>query len=121
VLTDLERKLLALALDNAAHPGEIDNSAVMLLRSLRARGVKAEAVEEGNGTGQLAAPADVIYSRPDYGLCVFPFRKSKHYGELFKDIPPSYLRFQCDWIRSDPEIEARWGKLAEEIENFLAQ
>jgi hypothetical protein len=120
MFTDKERKLLRMALGEGAFDGEIDNAAVMLLRSLRSRAVTAEQIENVS-----SAPAETIYveipqSKPDYGLVVFPFGK-KHRGELLKDIPPDYLMFQRNWIRSAPDIEKRWGDLADAIDEFLEQ
>ncbi len=45
-ITDQEQKLLRLALNDAAAEGEITNAAVMFIKSLRARGVKADAVQQ---------------------------------------------------------------------------
>jgi uncharacterized protein (DUF3820 family) len=42
LFTETEEKLVRLGLNEAAHQGESDNSAVMLFRSLRRRGVDAE-------------------------------------------------------------------------------
>lgn len=121
MFTERERKLLRLALGEGAMNGEIDNAAVALLRSLRSRNVTAEQVENISS----AAAGETIYvetpqSKPDYGLTVFPFGK-KHKGELFKDIPPNYLIFQRNWIRSAPDINQRWGTLADAIDSFLDQ
>jgi hypothetical protein len=44
VFTDLERKLIWLALNEAAQPGEVRNSAVALIQSLRKRGLRPEAM-----------------------------------------------------------------------------
>ncbi len=51
-ITDQEKKLLSLALNDAAAEGEITNAAVMFIKSLRARGVKADAVNQA----QVARP-----------------------------------------------------------------
>ncbi len=116
VFTELEQKLLALALNAGAACGEIDNSAVMLLRSLRSRGVTPEDLIGGLGTGQSGPP---IYSRPDYGLCSMPW--GKHKGSLFKDIPPAYLLWALDWISETPDKAEKWETLATQIQGFLAQ
>lgn len=115
MFTEFEQKLLTLALDSAAEKGEIDNSAVMLLRSLRTRGVKPADLIAGlqNGSGPP------IYSRPDFGICKFPW--GKHKGELFRDISPSYLLWAIDWITESPERAAKWAKLVDEIQGFLNQ
>ena len=116
MFTEIECKLIALALDKAAHPGEIDNSAVMLLRSLRNRGVTSEELIGGLGNGRSGPP---IYSRPDFGTCVFPW--GKHKGEQLKDISPSYLLWALDWIFETDEKAEKWAKLAEQIQGFLQQ
>ena len=120
MFTDLEQKLIALALDNSAARGEIDNSAVMLLRSLRARGVTAgeliRHLGNGNGNGSSGPP---IYSRPDYGTCVFPW--GKHKGEMFMDIKPSYLLWALDWIAETEDKATKWAQLADQIRGFLDQ
>lgn len=117
MFTDKERKLLNLALDAGAQTGEIDNSAVMFFRSLRARGVTPADLEGGdNGNGAAPPP---IYARPDYGLCAMPW--GKHKGSLFKDIPPTYLKWALDWINEEPERAEKMKALAESIEGFLSQ
>ena len=46
--TQLELKLLTLALDKAAQPGEIRNSALKLIESLRRRGLRPESLILGS-------------------------------------------------------------------------
>lgn len=114
MFTELECKLIALALNGSAQPGEIDNGAVMLLRSLRARGVKPEDL-----IGGLQVSGPPIYSRPDYGTCTMP--RGKHKGEMLKDIRPSYLMWVLDWIAETPDKQAKWVDLADQIQGFLDQ
>jgi hypothetical protein len=116
MFTEKERKLLRLALGQGAFDGEIDNSAVMFLRSLRARGVRPEEIE--NGAGQ-STPAPSIYCRPDFGLC--RMRWGKHKGSLLKDIRPSYLIWAVRWIEEDEDRARHLASSAEEIHNFLDQ
>jgi len=119
MLSERERKLLQLGLGIGAYNGEIDNAAVMFFRSLRARGVNAEQIEEATGPTSVVSPGDVIYTRPDYGLTQMRF--GKHKGELFKDIPPAYLGWLLRTKKAQSVIEQRDQELIETIENFLAQ
>jgi hypothetical protein len=124
-LTDKEKKLLALALDSAVQPGEMVNAAVKLIEAWRIRDLRPEDFEPRVIRGPMAErKAQVKNSRPDYGLCTWPWPKNKdgpYRGKLFKEIPPDYLKNQLEWIRSDPDRANRFAKLATEIELFLAQ
>lgn len=122
MFTDRERKLLRTALGQGAYDGEIDNAAVMLLRSLRSRGVSAEQVENIQPGAGETIYVETPQSKPDYGLCIFSWG-NKHRGELLKDIPPNYLHWAVKWIRED-QGRMNHAKLAQsliEIEAFLAQ
>jgi hypothetical protein len=116
-LTSVELKLLRLVMDGAAAPGEIATGAAKLVESLRSRGVSAEEIET-RLTSKRATPR---YTRRDYGLIVCPFRK--HHGELARDIDPSYLRFMINWIREhpDPAVPQKFGRWADDMEQFLCQ
>jgi hypothetical protein len=116
MIDELERKLIRLALDPAAQPGEIANCARMLIHHWRKRGVSAEEIFGTNG-GQLPPWA------PDYGLCVMPFGKYKR--KQFKDISPRYFKeWILPWLKSKPAddkyAEAN-ARLIDEIEHFLEQ
>lgn len=124
-LDDKEKKLLRLALDPAAQPGEMVNAAVKLIEAWRRRDVKAEDFEPKMIRGPMAErKATVEKSRPDYGLCKWPWPRNKdgpYKGKMFKEIPPSYLKGQLEWIRSDPERANRFAELAVTIQLFLEQ
>jgi uncharacterized protein (DUF3820 family) len=112
-LTELEQKLMRLALDPAAAPGEIENCARKLFEQWRKRGLT---IEQILGEPQAAA-ANPEYWAPDYGLCVMPF--GKHKTKEFKDIPPSYLRWLKQELEQSPN--QKFPNLLEEITNFLNQ
>jgi hypothetical protein len=118
-LTDLERKLLRLALCGSAQPGEVLTSGQKLIESLRNRGVESVAIESALDGGSNGAEPAIRMSRPDYGLTAMPW--GKHKGELFMDIPPSYLRWARHWILLDEERAQRFEELANAIEQFLEQ
>lgn len=115
MLTETELKVLRLALDENAGDGEWRSAAVKFFLLARKRGVKAEAFE-ANGTAPLVIPQ----TQPDWGLTVFPIGK-KHKGELFKDIPASYLSNFRGWILDDPQRAIDLKNLADAIEAFLKQ
>jgi hypothetical protein len=122
-LTDKEQKLLRLALDQGARPGEVATAAAKLIESWRTRGLAAEELGGGGG-GTAAEPWKPFAHRPkvwqpDYGLCTMPW--GKYRDQQFKDIPPDYLAYQLGWMRSEPSRAAKLAKLANEIERFLAQ
>lgn len=83
MLNDTEEKLLRLALDEGAQPGEIDNAAAMLIRKLRKRHVSAD---------------ELIYIlKPEndsagHELQIMPF--GKYEGIALMYIPHDYL----EWV-----------------------
>jgi hypothetical protein len=116
MLTELEQKLVRLALDPAAQPGEIQACAIKLVAVWRKRGLTADEIF---GVGSALAAQ---YWAPDYGLCTMTF--GKHKGKQFKDIPPSYFRWLLVKLKNepcDPKYQDSNARLIEEIENFLAQ
>jgi hypothetical protein len=96
--SELEKKLLTLGLNHAASEGEIQNSAVALIRALRSRGIGPEEICRGS---ELPAPP----KRPafDPGAVRMPW--GKHQGKRLREIPPKYLRFvlwKC--VNADPDL-----------------
>ena len=118
-LTELECKLLRLALCESAQPGEVLTSGKKLIESWRARGVDSVAVETALSGGSNGAETAIQMSRPDYGLTRMPF--GKHKDEMFMDIPPGYLRYIQRWINDAPDRATRFKDLADAIEQFLQQ
>lgn len=91
MLNDIEMKLLRLALDKGAYPGESDNAAVMLVRKLRERNASAD---------ELFAQSNPKKSNniSVYGQWRMPFGKYK--DELLMDIPTDYLLWVLQNCRS---------------------
>ena len=109
VYSELEEKLLRLALDAAAQPGEQHNAAVALVQSLRKRGVRPEYLILGS---ELAAnkrrspreaPTGSEIENP--GAILMPW--GKYEGIPIRLISPKYLRF-CLWKcgNADPGLLA---------------
>lgn len=118
--TQRESKLLRLILNRGASIGEVHNAAAKLAESLRGRQMTAEAIELVLRSAPSATDGSPLkYSRPDFGLCTMPF--GKHRGKAFSEISPSYFDWLLRAIRSNPHGPAYQVKVAEEIEQFLAQ
>jgi hypothetical protein len=120
-LTALEIKLLRQMLDSAAQPGEVSASSVKLAESLRKRGVSGYDIEEAlsqadNGNGNGVPPK---MWRPDYGLCVMPFGRTK--GQRFMDLSPYDLRSARRWAMETPEKAKKFAELIHDIDEFLKQ
>jgi hypothetical protein len=123
-LTDKELKLLRLGLDPAAKEGEIQGASRKLFDSLRLRGVTAQQVEaslSGQSLNHNTGSDEYRRSRPDFGKCVIPFKRSKYYGVMFMDIPPSDLRSTLEWIDSKEELRQRFATVAQNIREFFKQ
>jgi hypothetical protein len=119
-LTPKELKLLALALDKAAQPGERATSSLKFFESLCNRGVSShelEAIFTGNGDSGSGVPPKM--SKPDYGLCKMPFGKTK--GQLFMDLPPYDLRNAQRWAKSTPELEKKFSQFIADVDEFFKQ
>ena len=119
MLNDLEKKLLALALDPSVSPGEMTNASVKLIESFRRRDLSVDDFVAPLSNAQAAERKPRKTWKPAYGLCVFPW--GKHKGEMFKDIAPGYLKYQLGWIKEDPARADRFAELATQIENFLTK
>jgi hypothetical protein len=86
MFTAVEEKLLRLALDEAAQPGEVCNSAVKFVESLRRRGVKAEAFT------RPLQPPELFPTKLDRARVLkMPF--GRHRGRRLDVIEPDYLKW----------------------------
>jgi hypothetical protein len=86
VFTETEQKLLRLGLNEAAHPGEVDNCGAMLFRSLRRRGASAEQLIASMTQATWAARE---LSAARGRVMTFGQYRNKTVGE----VPPRYLRW----------------------------
>jgi hypothetical protein len=115
MFSEKELKLARQAIDAACHENEWQNAAILFFRILRAR---QAAFEEFESAGPVQMPA-VPLTKPDFGLTFMPW--GQYRGQMFKDIPVDWLIKKRNWIRSAPDIEARWGNTAEAIDKYLGQ
>jgi uncharacterized protein (DUF3820 family) len=83
MFTSLEEKLLRLALDEAAQPGEIQNCAVKLIESFRRRQVTPESL--------IREPAEKVSKLDRARVVTMPF--GRHRGRRLEVIEPDYLRW----------------------------
>ena len=91
--TEVEAKLLRLALDRAARGGEIETSAIKLVESWRRRGLSAET---------LLAPAPLLEPLDRARRLKMPF--GRHRGRRLDVIEPPYLRWvlrECSGLSLD--------------------
>ncbi len=105
MFTEKETKLIRLAMDGAAHPGERDNCASMLIQSLLKRGIDSEKFINLSGprvyephkekkqyqyhtNGKHVCPH---CQGPDWGTYIMP--QGKHQGKMLRDIPLDYLQY----------------------------
>jgi hypothetical protein len=94
MFTPVEQKLIRLALDEAAAPGEVSTSAIKLVESLRRRGVKPETLIQQQ-LAEKQFPTRLARAR----VLVMPF--GRHRGRRLEVIEPSYLRWalaNCDGL-----------------------
>jgi putative quorum-sensing-regulated virulence factor len=80
-----EVKLLRLALDRAAHSGEIAAAATKLINSLRSRGISAGELFRGKQPVPAAVDSELAHAL----VVRMPF--GKHRGKCLRDIPADYL------------------------------
>jgi hypothetical protein len=91
--SEIEKKLLRLALCQAAQPGEVDNAGRALIQSLRKRKVRAEALLSG-AAPQVRRAGDL---RMPFG---------KHKGLPLHRIEPGYLLWILDNVKHlSPRLE----------------
>ena len=103
-LSDVEMKLLRLALDKGAYEGESDTAAVMFVRKLRERGVRADELF-GNASSTAVT---------EYGNVKMTFGKYKN--EMLKDIPISYLVWAFNnCVNMNAALRTAISKFLEEI------
>jgi hypothetical protein len=116
MFSEKELKLARLALNAQSPDGEWTNAALKFFSLLRSRGTDFATEFESAGNGQMAA---IPATQPDFGLTFMPW--GQYRGQMFKNIPPGWLMAKRDWIRSAPDIMAKWGNIAEAIDKFLGQ
>jgi hypothetical protein len=102
----VEEKLIRLALDEAAAPGEVQNCAVKLFALLRKRKVTAEQLIEPQGNV-------VAVALPASGNLRLPF--GKHAGVKLSEVDPDYLH----WFATN--CQTRASKTCAAIARFLRQ
>jgi len=126
MFTEREAKLIRLAMDKAAHPGERDNCASMLIQSLLKRGVDSESFIQLSGPRvyepyrekkerQFKANGKHVCPHcqgPDFGNYIMP--QGKHRGKTLREIPLDYLQYALHtW--ADKKI------ITDAIERFFKQ
>lgn len=99
MLTELEQKLLALALDHAAQPGEWATAAMKLIQSLRERGVDGHGgIKRRMDPSEPESKFKVPQEQMEWpGSIVLTFGKYK--GKKLAEIDPGYMRWytqNCD-------------------------
>jgi hypothetical protein len=102
IQTDKEEKLLRLALDGAAQPGEYSNAATKWIESMRRRGITVETRFDA----YLSPPEEPaeVEREPDPGLVRMPF--GKHQGKRFCDVPRTYLYWIVNNVNNDFLVRA---------------
>ena len=108
-LSEIEKKILILAMDHKAADGEYSNAAVKFVNLLRKR------FKDGH---ELVKDLETLPEREPsagnkYGEFIFPF--GKHKGKALKDIPISYMT----WCLT--EIPDLWPATKMAIERVIYQ
>ena len=108
--TAKELKLMALALNVSSTKGEVDNAAVMVIRSLRDRKIEVSMLNGYEKPKQEKSEVDWGKTKLNFG---------KHKGKTFKDVPPDYLIWLRAWIREDSDRMANFKYLTIAINKYL--
>jgi hypothetical protein len=104
--TSVEKKLIRLALDDAAAPGEVSNCAVKLFTLLRKRKVTAEQLIEPQSNVVIVAPLESGNLRLPFG---------KYAGIRISEVDPDYLH----WFATN--CQPRASKTCAAIARYLRQ
>jgi hypothetical protein len=97
-LDEKTTRLLLLALDPQAAPGEVENAAVAFVRRLRSRFSDGHAF-----LAELADKAELPDVANVYGAVKMPF--GRHRDRRLRDIPPDYLLWVLDnCTNADPYL-----------------
>ena len=97
MLTELEQKLLTLALDGGAYSGEADAAAVQLVRQLRKRGASVD---------DVLGKQDNLFDLPGGRNTIMTF--GKYIGVPLDEIPMKYLVWvlrNCDNVTASMRRE----------------
>ena len=106
----VEEKLIRLALNEAAAPGEVENCAVKLFTLLRKRKVTPEQLIQTRGELVPTPPSEyAVY----YGDIRLPF--GKHRGSPISEVDPDYLT----WFANN--CQSRASRTCAAIARFLRQ
>lgn len=112
IYNEREQKLIRLALDPGAAPGELQNAAMMVFKSLKARGIMADALFGNQPPPPPPPPKSPKYIFPDWG---------KYAGMPFDQIERSYFHWLLRvWFpKLDDEGRKSWNWLQTEITEYL--
>ena len=112
IYNDREQKLIRLALDPGAADGELQNAAVMIFRSLKNRGIMADALLNGKASSFHQQSKSSRYIFPDWG---------KNAGKPFDLIERQYLYWiiRVWYAKLDEDGKQSWRWLNDEILEYL--